>query len=449
MFTAKPEILALCVLSSIPFQGMIFSNMVTADFIFSDYIQDRRPRGTGFLKFKTVEAANNAISTANAASGIGILVKGRPLKVLKALDKKSAHEKELEEKKMRFMTTAIFTWQSLERKKKTKLQSPNFHVSKIRLVIYNLPKSMTEKQLKKLCIDAVISRATKQKPVIRQVDKDFERWKERKGYSRKTVFPWIGVAFLEFSEHQHALVALRVLNNNPETFGPEHRPIVEFALDNVQTLKLRNAKLQYQQQAPHDDNRNENDKPDNTGVYTHGADRKQKSQEHDKPAKDSGLNSNNEQGNTDVLSSKESPKASARKLKNNQDGQNHGAKLLEGKNTAIDSNNRKLSGKKDDAVYGKRKMQNQEQAGEKVSRKRAKKNKDSIGKDTVDKLDMLIEQYKSKFSQKGSQRNDVFQWYNDDARVINVVAAVSSGDVALNAVQGTEYHVEGGTCSYR
>jgi nucleolar protein 4 len=24
-----------------------------------------------------------------------------------------------------------------------------------------------------------------------------------------------GVAFLEFSEHQHALVALRVLNNNP------------------------------------------------------------------------------------------------------------------------------------------------------------------------------------------------------------------------------------------
>ncbi|GAU31127.1 hypothetical protein TSUD_212330 [Trifolium subterraneum] len=372
MFTAKPEILALCVLSSIPFQGMIFSNMVTADFIFSDYIQDRRPRGTGFLKFKTVEAANNAISTANAASGIGILVKGRPLKVLKALDKKSAHEKELEEKKMRFMTTAIFTWQRRD------LFLPGLQLLK--------------------GFQPVIWQNTK--------NKDFERWKERKGYSRKTVFPWIGVAFLEFSEHQHALVALRVLNNNPETFGPEHRPIVEFALDNVQTLKLRNAKLQYQQQAPHDDNRNENDKPDNTGVYTHGADRKQKSQEHDKPAKDSGLNSNNEQGNTDVLSSKESPKASARKLKNNQDGQNHGAKLLEGKNTAIDSNNRKLSGKKDDAVYGKRKMQNQEQAGEKVSRKRAKKNKDSIGKDTVDKLDMLIEQYKSKFSQKGSQRND-------------------------------------------
>jgi nucleolar protein 4 len=46
-----------------------------------------------------VKAADNAISAANAASGMGILVKGRPLKVLKALDKKSAHEKELEKEK--------------------------------------------------------------------------------------------------------------------------------------------------------------------------------------------------------------------------------------------------------------------------------------------------------------------------------------------------------------
>lgn len=57
----------------------------------------------------------------------------------------------------------------LERSKAMKLKSPNFHVSKTRIVIYNLPKSMTEKQLKKLCMDAVTSRATKQKPVIRQV----------------------------------------------------------------------------------------------------------------------------------------------------------------------------------------------------------------------------------------------------------------------------------------
>jgi RNA recognition motif-containing protein len=57
----------------------------------------------------------------------------------------------------------------LQEEKMTKLKSPNFHVSRTRLVVYNLPKSMTEKQLKKLFIDAVTSRATKQKPMIRQV----------------------------------------------------------------------------------------------------------------------------------------------------------------------------------------------------------------------------------------------------------------------------------------
>ncbi|XP_034902387.1 uncharacterized protein [Populus alba] len=51
----------------------------------------------------------------------------------------------------------------LQEEKMTKLQSPNFHV------VYNLPKSMTEKQLKKLFIDAVTSRATKQKPVNQQI----------------------------------------------------------------------------------------------------------------------------------------------------------------------------------------------------------------------------------------------------------------------------------------
>ncbi|KAJ6402850.1 hypothetical protein OIU84_014871 [Salix udensis] len=35
----------------------------------------------------------------------------------------------------------------------------------------------------------------------------------------------------------------RVLNNNPETFGPEHQLISYFALDDVQILKLLKAKL--------------------------------------------------------------------------------------------------------------------------------------------------------------------------------------------------------------
>ncbi|WOH03597.1 hypothetical protein DCAR_0622996 [Daucus carota subsp. sativus] len=228
----------------------------------------KRPKGTGFLKFKTVDAADAAISAASAVAGLGIILKGRQLKVMKALDKNSAHSKELEKTKKEdhdhrnlylakeglivegtpaahgVSVADMSKRQMLERTKAMKLQSPNFHISRTRLIIYNLPKSMTEKELKRHCIDAVTSRASKQKPVIRQIKflKDSKKGKVvTKNHSR-------GVAFVEFTEHEHALVALRVLNNNPETFGPEHRPIVEFALDNIQTLKQRQEKIQYQQQ---------------------------------------------------------------------------------------------------------------------------------------------------------------------------------------------------------
>ena len=40
-----------------------------------------------------------------------------------------------------------------------------------------------------------------------------------------------GIGFVEFEEHEHALAALRTLNNNPEVFGKARRPIVEFAVE--------------------------------------------------------------------------------------------------------------------------------------------------------------------------------------------------------------------------
>lgn len=57
----------------------------------------------------------------------------------------------------------------LHEDKMAKLQSPNFRISRTRLIVYNIPKTMSEKDVKKLFIDAVTSRATKQKPTIRQV----------------------------------------------------------------------------------------------------------------------------------------------------------------------------------------------------------------------------------------------------------------------------------------
>ncbi|KAF3970310.1 hypothetical protein ACB098_07G127300 [Castanea mollissima] len=410
----------------------------------------KRPKGTGFLKFKTIDAATAAVTAANVASGLGISLKGRQLTVLKALDKKSAHDKEVdkankedldprnlylaEEGHIEEGTPAaegvsasdLLKRKMLKREKKTKLKSPNFHISKTRLIMYNIPKSMTEKKLKKLCIDAVTSRATKQTPVIKQIKflKDVKKGKVvTKNHSR-------GVAFVEFTEHQHALVALRVLNNNPETFGPEYRPIVEFALNNIQTLKLRNAKIHAQQHGIRDDQNNVK-QGDDTHLDKQNS-KKRKSRGDDGSVKDSvsnkeenrvfnraateGRGSNKKQkGNpasakAKELSSKEKPEGSKWKSKNQQDDGNPGSgRSLNRKMTDSDAHKSKSL---EDAVVQlkKRKLQDQTEQQKKnrdlKDRRRSKKTKVPVGKDEKDKLDMLIEQYRSKYSQKRSQKSD-------------------------------------------
>ncbi|XP_057966160.1 uncharacterized protein LOC131156470 isoform X2 [Malania oleifera] len=468
----------------------------------------KRPRGTGFLKFNTIDAADAAISAANATTGVGIFLKGRQLTALKALDKKSAHDKESEKAKTKehdhrnlylakeglilegtpaaegVSASDMSKRQMLEKKKMTKLQSPNFHVSRTRLVIHNLPKSITGKELKKLCIDAVTSRATRQKPVIRQI--------KFLGFSKKikdvAMNKSRGIAFVEFAEHQHALVALRVLNNNPETFGPEHRPIVEFAVDNVQTLKRREAKQQALQQGTVDDSEDDLQNDD-----THTADsnlikksRKRKSRDNDKSfeasnsnhdgveneapgaATEEGRVSKRKQNNLareriNNFSSVGKPKGPKQKIKDaHDDAKNDLGRSVKVENKATDASDSRLretkaqsnvqlkkrvlqedpeqqknekgwkrrSAKKEkdqlntptdagelrsretkvrsNVQLKKRELQEDpgQQKNGRSSKRSAKKEKDAFRHEIADKLDMLIEQYRSKFSQQSSDKND-------------------------------------------
>ncbi|CAN6686052.1 unnamed protein product [Malus baccata var. baccata] len=421
----------------------------------------KRPKGSGFLRFKTKDGASSAVSAGNAESGSGITLKGRQLTVLQALDKKSAHDKELNVAKKEDLdhrnlylakeglilegtpaakgvsASDMLKRQMAERSKMSKLQSPNFHVSKTRIVIKNLPKSMNEKELKRLCIDAVTSRATKQKPVIRQIKflEDVKKGKlNTKNHSR-------GAAFVEFTEHQHALVALRVLNNNPETFGPEHRPIVEFALDNVQKLKLRNAKIQGQQNAarrnpgvqqkdgsnrpdadpsqkfnkrkqsggekqnldesvPNKEDEVENGVGDGTATDRERASKRQKKGPFGKEKKIS---------STKVGGATENAEGSKHEPNNHQDGAKPGrGRSFERESMANGAQTSKSMGKANVGAQ-KRKLQAQKEVegGEtETRRKRPKKNKDPLGRDVGDKLDMLIEQYRSKYSQRSSAQTD-------------------------------------------
>ncbi|KAL0376170.1 UNVERIFIED_CONTAM: RNA-binding protein 28 [Sesamum calycinum] len=371
----------------------------------------KRPRGTGFLKFTTPDAANAAFAAGNTVAGLGILIKGRAVKVLKALDKKSAHNKALEKAKkddqdhrnLYLAKEGLITEgmpaaegvsagdmskrKKLHEDKMAKLRSPNFRISRTRLIVYNVPKTMKENNLRRLFMDAVISRATKQKPSIRQIKilKDSKKGKEGEKSRPR------GVAFLEFTEHQHALVALRVLNNNPDTFDPEHRPIVEFALDNVQKLKLRQEKLQAQQQASNSgrEDLQQNDHLSKAGSNDIMKSRKRKSRDDDA-----------------------STKTSEKKLKRSKPdviGQQKGRHAGGGKTLPIGGsanivNKQESKEARKKRILHDRSEQLKEGNGPR-NRKRSKKN-DPVGRDVVDRLDMLIEQYTSKFSGSNSIQAD-------------------------------------------
>merc|ERR1712179_834314 len=50
--------------------------------------------------------------------------------------------------------------------------------------------------------------------------------------------------FVTFENHEDALVALRNVNNNPNTFTAERRPIVEFSIENRKALLARQKRLE-------------------------------------------------------------------------------------------------------------------------------------------------------------------------------------------------------------
>ncbi|XP_052147036.1 uncharacterized protein LOC127766056 isoform X1 [Oryza glaberrima] len=393
----------------------------------------KRPRGTGFLKFSTAEAADAAVSAANAAPGLGIFIKSRALKIMKALDKESAHKKELEKSKNEvedrrnlYLTKEgeilagtpaaegvsdadmnKCSW--LARRKAEMLQSPKFHVSRTRLIIYNLPKTMTINDVKKLCREAVISRAHKQNPIIRKVN-ILKNEKKSNSTAQKHSR---GVAFVDFQEHEHALVALRVLNNNPETFGAERRPIVEFALENIEKVRLqkiwkeRRDKLregaQDKARPLGDHSATDGPQANNTRAFNKGHKRKT----HDRSSKlsNSGKGSAEDlsaagDGGSGIMESMvedkrkaQRPAKRARKPNKVSDGDRQDA------TPPTADGNQTLSSKHNQAGTPTKRKNRKDSHSEQRRGKAPKTKKEPAGEGGVDKS--LVEQYRSKFLQHG------------------------------------------------
>ncbi|KAL1544227.1 RNA-binding protein 28-like [Salvia divinorum] len=268
-------------------------------------------------------------------------------------------------------------------------------------------------------MNAVISRATKQKPLIRQIKilKDSKVRKEGEKSRPR------GVAFLEFTEHQHALVALRGLNNNPDIFDPEHRPIVEFALDNVQKLKLRAEKIQAQQlQGPQyaRGNFQQIDHLGRGGSIANLNSRIRKSRDGDISMRtydnkrgelvskgmvaEEGSNKW-QKGPRKVAKSRVSlpKKKSSMQVSDQGNGKESGGQELKQSNTVSKKEGR-------DGGMPRKRMprelleQSTEGDGGERNRKRRKRS-ELIGSDVTDKLDKLIEQYRTKFTGSSSTQS--------------------------------------------
>ncbi|KAF0911045.1 hypothetical protein E2562_005432 [Oryza meyeriana var. granulata] len=394
----------------------------------------KRPRGTGFLKFSTAEAADGAVSAANAAPGLGIFIKSRALKIMKALDKESAHKKELEKAKNEVedrrnlyltkegeilagtpaaegVSDADMNKRSwLSRRKAEMLQSPKFHVSRTRLIIYNLPKTMTINDVKKLCREAVISRAHKQNPIIRKVN-ILKNEKKSNSTAQKHSR---GVAFIDFQEHEHALVALRVLNNNPETFGAERRPIVEFALENVEKVRLQKIwkerrdksreAAQDMERALGDHSATDGPQANNTRAFNKG--NKRKSHERSSKLSYSGEGPaedlSSADGGSGTVETMVEDKRKAQRPAKRARKSNKGSTVLDGDRqdaTPTADGNQTLSSKYNQADTPTKRKNRKDGHSEQRRVKAPKTKKEPAGEGGADKS--LVEQYRSKFLQHG------------------------------------------------
>ncbi|RHZ58172.1 hypothetical protein Glove_375g98 [Diversispora epigaea] len=138
-------------------------------------------------------------------------------------------------------------------------KNPNLYISKIRLSIRNIPRMIDELKLKHLGKEAI----KKFKVEVKNGERnDLSESEKKEGWdkfvhikqakivrSKDKIDPATqklrskGYGFLEYSEHSHALAALRYLNNNPEIFGDSKRLIVEFSVENTIIVKNRVEKL--------------------------------------------------------------------------------------------------------------------------------------------------------------------------------------------------------------
>ncbi|XP_066118323.1 RNA-binding protein 28 [Saccopteryx bilineata] len=222
-------------------------------------------KGCAFAQFMTQEAAQKCLEAAALETeGGGLKLDGRRLKVDLAVTRDEAAQLRTKKVKKPTGTRNLYLAREgliragtkaaegvsaadmakrerFELLKHQKLKDQNIFVSCTRLCLHNLPKAVDDRQLRKLLLNA-----TRGEKGVRL--KECKVMRDLRGVHGKVKGQSLGYAFAEFQEHEHALAALRHINNNPEVFGPQKRPIVEFSLEDRRKLKIKELRIQRSQQ---------------------------------------------------------------------------------------------------------------------------------------------------------------------------------------------------------
>ncbi|KAK7476216.1 hypothetical protein BaRGS_00032570, partial [Batillaria attramentaria] len=217
--------------------------------------QTERPKGTAFVQFKTKEAAEQCFEKGQeTGQNAGIGLHGRRLIVVPALSRTEAQnrakvDKTKEKKDSRNLFLAregmirpgtqaaagisqedMAKRMKIEQMKRERLKNQNIFVSSTRLCVHNLPTKTDEKELWQIALNA--AEDPEAKITECRVMRDMQR------VNNSGVAKSLGYAFVNFTKHEHALKALRGLNNS-EVFGVKKRPIVEFSLENRRALEVQ------------------------------------------------------------------------------------------------------------------------------------------------------------------------------------------------------------------
>ena len=225
-----------------------------------------RPKGTAFVDFVKPDAAKTAVEAAGKVEGGGVKVAGRRVTLALAVSASEAASLATQRTKdaapgkgkrdgprdnrnlylasegqiheegpaARGVSQAdIMKRRRAKEEQALKLKNPNFFISRTRLQVRNVPPEVDQKELKKIFLEAVKKRATQANPRVLHAKLLYDPTRpDAEGKPRSR-----GIGFVEFAEHEHALAALRALNNNPEVFNKARRPIIEFAVEDARAVK--------------------------------------------------------------------------------------------------------------------------------------------------------------------------------------------------------------------